>query len=155
MNVCQYSTQPVWFETNSRPRRSRVATVSVCEDGLSFYIPHISKQQPWCPAQLATKVGARPNRNLQWRAYSKMGTTRLSLPCFFERRNAIFSCHVISYHVTSNTLQMATQCNKVNGSLCTSTYLDGLEDVVSQDGYRDAETFDICFRYALFCLDWG
>eukprot|EP00752_Nemacystus_decipiens_P001742 g1685.t1 len=39
---------------------------------------------------------------------------------------------------------------KVNGGLCASTYLDGLEDVVSQDGFRDAETFDICFRAKLW-----
>ena len=42
-----------------------------------------------------------------------------------------------------------TRYNKVNGCLSASTHLDGLEDVVSQDGYRDAETFDICFRSGL------
>lgn len=57
----------------------------------------------------------------------------------------------------NETIQYNTTQYKVNGCLCASTYLDSLEDVVSEDGYRDAETFDICFRYictlaAVHCL---
>eukprot|EP00904_Undaria_pinnatifida_P011037 jgi/Undpi1/7063/HiC_scaffold_21.g09537.m1 len=41
--------------------------------------------------------------------------------------------------------QSKVKATKVNGCLCASTHLDSLEEVV-QDNYKDAETFDICYR---------
>lgn len=38
---------------------------------------------------------------------------------------------------------------QVNGFKCHKTHLDGLEEVVPDPlGYRDAETFDVCYRYS-------
>ncbi|CAM9321278.1 unnamed protein product [Ectocarpus fasciculatus] len=77
---------------------------------------------------------------------------------FLRGRTSIWLVHIPSHgrydsyptEVKLHCRQNEIKATKVNGCLCASTYMDSLEEVVSPEGYRDAETFDICYRAKLW-----